>query len=363
MKNDCISHDVDTLNGSDHFAQFYEADEFFLDSLEDFIRKGMDADDICIVIATKEHTANLNERLQAHGTDVQAAMASGRYISLDAEVTLSSLMVDGALDPGRFFEVIGSIIPRATSGINRVRIFGEMVALLWKDGDSAGAIRLEELWNELSKQYSFSLFCAYPISCFDGEDPGEKLVQVCGQHAHVIPTESYTRLSNQDDRLRAITELQQKARSLAAQVAERNDAKDRLRASEVSYRRLFEASSDGVLIVESDNHNITDANASIIELTGLTREELLGRKPWEIGLFLDREAALSAFEELHENQGIHYERLELETGNEQRRDVEIVGNSYSVNGHHVIQLNVRDISGRKAAEELNLHLAAIVEIE
>jgi len=361
MKNDCISHDVDTLNGSDHFAQFYEADEFLLDSLEDFIRKGMDADDICIVIATKEHTANLNERLQAHGTDVQAAMASGRYISLDAEETLSSLMVDGAPDPGRFFEIIGSVFPGATSASNRVRIFGEMVALLWKDGDSAGAIRLEELWNELSKQHSFSLFCAYPMSCFDGEDPGDKLVEVCGQHAHVIPTESYTMLSNQDDRLRVITGLQQKARLLGAQAAERDDAKDRLRASEISYRRLFEASSDGVLIVDSDNHNITDANASIIELTGLTREGLLGRKPWEIGLFLDRDSALSAFEELHKNQSIHYEQLELDTGNGQRREVEIVGNTYSVNGHHVIQLNVRDISGRKAAEESSLHLAAIVE--
>src|SRR5258708_150115 len=243
MKNDCISHDVDTLNGSDQFAQFYEADEFLLDSLEDFIRKGLDADDICIVIATKDHTANLTERLQALGTDVQAAMASGRYFSLDAEVTLSSIMVDGAPDPGRFFEIVGNVISRARAGSNRVRIFGEMVALLWKDGNSAGAIRLEELWNNLSKQYSFSLFCAYPMSCFDGEVLGEQLLQVCGQHTHVIPTESYTMLSNQGDRLRVIAGLQQKARSLAAQVAERNDAEDRLRASELSYRRLCESSS------------------------------------------------------------------------------------------------------------------------
>jgi PAS domain S-box-containing protein len=361
MTNDCLSQEFDKTNGSDHFAQFYEADEFLLDSLEDFIRQGLNADDLCVVIATKDHAANLNQRLQAHGTDVQAAMASGRYISLDAETTLFSIMVDGTPDPGRFFEIIGSVFPRARAGSNRVRIFGEMVALLWKDGDSAGAIRLEELWNELSKQHSFSLFCAYPMSCFDGEVPGEQLVQVCGQHAHVIPTESFTLISNQDDRLRAITGLQQKARSLAAQVAERNDAEDRLRASELNYRRLFESSSDGILIVETNNYSIIDANSSIINLTGLTREELFGRKPWEIGLFLNQEAAVSAFEELHNNQSIHYERLDLETRNGQRREVEVVGNTYPVNSHHVIQLNVRDVSGRKAAEEANLHLAAIVE--
>jgi PAS domain S-box-containing protein len=361
MNNDCISNGVAHLDGSDHFAQFYESDDFLLDSLQDFISQGMNADDVCIVIATKVHTANLNERLQAHGTDVQAAMASGRYISLDAEVTLSSLLVDGAPDPGRFFEIVGNVISRASAGSNRVRIFGEMVALLWKDGDSAGAIRLEQLWNNLSKQHSFSLFCAYPMSCFDGEDLGEQLLQVCGQHAHVIPTESYTMLSNQGDRLRVIAGLQQKARSLAAQVAERNDVRDRLRASEISYHQLFEASSDGILIVEPDNHNITDVNASVVELTGLTREELIGRKPWEIGLFLDREAALSTFDELQKNQSIHYERLDLKIGNGQRRDVEIIGNTYSVNSRQVIQLNMRDISGRKAAEESSLHLAAIVE--
>jgi hypothetical protein len=81
----------------------------------------------------------------------------GQYASLDAAATLSQFMVDGEPSPGRFTEIVGSIIARAANGRRRVRIFGEMVALLWADGNWAAAIRLEALWNDLARTHSFSL--------------------------------------------------------------------------------------------------------------------------------------------------------------------------------------------------------------
>ena len=94
------------------------------------------------------------------------------------------------------------------------RRFGEMVALLWADGNYDAAIRLEELWNDLQETYSFSLFCSYPMNGFGGEALAKPLSDVCAGHSQVIPAESYTALIDPDDRLRAITLLQQKARSL-----------------------------------------------------------------------------------------------------------------------------------------------------
>jgi signal transduction histidine kinase/ActR/RegA family two-component response regulator len=209
------------MSESDHFVQFYETDAFLMNSLSDFIGAGLSAGEAGIVVARKAQRDDLAERLQSCGVDVAVASECGQYVSLDAAETLSKFMVDGQPEPGRFADVIGNVIAQAAQGRPRVRIFGEMVALLGKEGNHAGAIRLEELWNELGKKHSFSLFCAYPMSDFSGEALAATLSDVCATHSCVIPAESYSALDTEDDRLRAIIRLQQKARSLEAELEER----------------------------------------------------------------------------------------------------------------------------------------------
>ena len=220
----------DQTNDLDHFVQFYETDDFLLNSLCDFINKGLGAGDACIVVATKSHRHSLDERIRASGIDLEAVQASGQYVSLDAAETLAKFMIDGSPEPERFTQLVGEIIARAAQGRRHVRIFGEMVALLWTQGKYDAAIRLEELWNELHKYQDFSLFCAYPINSFDGEELAQPLCDVCTAHSYVIPAESYTRLDTTDDRLRAISLLQQKANSLETEIAERKEAERALRA-------------------------------------------------------------------------------------------------------------------------------------
>src|SRR5205085_1038509 len=204
------------MGASEHFVQFYEADAFLLDAVKDFVGATLRAGDVAIVIATPAHRAGIEDRLRADGLDVAGARACGRYVALDAAATLSRVMVDGAPEPGRFADVIGGIVARAAEGQRRVRIFGEMVALLAVEGNHAAAVRLEELWNDLQQTHAFALFCAYPLEWLAGQERAAVLGDVCAAHAHVIPAESYTALPTSDDRLRAITVLQQQARSLQA---------------------------------------------------------------------------------------------------------------------------------------------------
>ncbi|MDT4952091.1 MAG: hypothetical protein QOJ02_229 [Acidobacteriota bacterium] len=223
--------DWSEMSESEHFVQFYETDGFLLNSLSGFVGTGLRAGEAVIVVATKEHRMGLEELLQESGLDIFRARATGQYISLDADETLSKFMVDGQPDAELCFQVIGSIIERAAEGRPRVRIFGEMVALLWAEGNCDAAIRLEELWNNLGKTHPFSLFCAYTLNGFNGEDFAERLGHVCAGHSRVIPAESYTALDSTDERLRAITVLQQKARSLQAEINERKEVEEQLRAS------------------------------------------------------------------------------------------------------------------------------------
>jgi len=120
--------------------------------------------------------------------------------------------------------------------------------------------------------------------------------------------------------------------------------------SEVRYRRLFETAQDAILILDAEAGRIVDANPFLTNLLGYTREELLGKKLWEIGLFKDIETNQNAFRELQEKRYIRYEDLPLRTKDGRSIDVEFVSNVYSVGNEQVIQCNIRDITARKRAE-------------
>jgi diguanylate cyclase (GGDEF)-like protein/PAS domain S-box-containing protein len=131
-----------------------------------------------------------------------------------------------------------------------------------------------------------------------------------------------------------------------------------LEISERRYRRLFEAARDGILLLDSDLGRITDANPFMTELLGYSRDEMLGRELWEIGLLQDRDASREAFRLLKKDGQTRYDNLPLEDRRGGRREVEFVSNIYSENGHTVIQCNIRDITERRKAEhEKEIQLA------
>jgi two-component system, cell cycle sensor histidine kinase and response regulator CckA len=134
-----------------------------------------------------------------------------------------------------------------------------------------------------------------------------------------------------------------------------------LLASELRYRRLFEAAKDGILILDAASAEIVDVNPFLCELLGLSREEVLGLKVWEIGPFKDVPASKVNFRELQQVGSIRYEDLPLESSNGRKIAVEFVSNVYLVDGQKVIQCNVRDITERKQAAERQAVLARATE--
>jgi PAS domain-containing protein len=255
-----------------NWREMSETDEFLLGSLSEFIGTGLGAGDACIVITTKAYRESLEERLKANGLDLAAAHARDEYISLDAVETLSKFMVDGSPEPGRFAEVLGNVIERAAKDRRHVRIFGEMVALLWADGNRAAAIRLEELWNDLSKTHSFSLFCTYPMQGFDGEAYEMEFTEICRQHSQVIPAESYPAEASLDERLRAIALLQQKANSLEVEIAER-----KVTEAVLLHMAAIVESSDDAILSKNLEGIITSWNAAAERMYGYKAEEIVGK--------------------------------------------------------------------------------------
>src|SRR5205807_1076022 len=120
-------------------------------------------------------------------------------------------------------------------------------------------------------------------------------------------------------------------------VTDRRQAAHDLAVSETRYRRLFETAQDGILIVDAQTRSIFDANPFLTEILGYSRDELVGKELWEIGLFRDIEASRGAFRELQAKGYIRYEDLPLETKDGRHIDVEFVSNVYAVDSRMVIQ--------------------------
>jgi len=65
-------------------------------------------------------------------------------------------------------------------------------------------------------------------------------------------------------------------------ITERKRAEVALHDSELRYRRLFEAAKDGVLILDAETGMVVDVNPFLIELLGLSREQFLQKKVWNL---------------------------------------------------------------------------------
>ncbi len=128
------------------------------------------------------------------------------------------------------------------------------------------------------------------------------------------------------------------------------ETKKAFEKSEDRYRRLFETAQDGMLILDAKTGEVKDANPYIQDLTGYSKEELVGRELWEIGTFRNIVENKEKFEELVEEGYIRYEDLPLDMKGEGEASVEFVSNTYEAGEEEVVQCNIRDISERKKRE-------------
>ncbi len=117
--------------------------------------------------------------------DVDELRRSHDLLLLDAKETLASFMMDGQPDAVRFKDQMCQVIQRVCRDRDdcTVRIFGQMVDVLWQDGERDAAIRLETLWNHLAQTEAFSLLCGYSMGQFYKD---AHFSDICGQHSHIV---------------------------------------------------------------------------------------------------------------------------------------------------------------------------------
>ena len=182
---------VDEVRMGSHAVCFYDSDAGLSDRVGDFLGAGLRAGESAVVIATEPHLGLFAQRMKERHHDVGAARAAGRFVALNAsellgKVTAGSTSPDGALLK-RMADDLFDSLPHRGAGDKRPRIYGEMVNLLWRDGNSRAALRLEELWNDLGKARPFDLLCGYATDHLFA-DPGAApaVIDICNRHTDVV---------------------------------------------------------------------------------------------------------------------------------------------------------------------------------
>jgi signal transduction histidine kinase len=210
----------------DHVVQFYENDSYVCEVVARFVADGFRLGQSVIAIVTPEHRRMISGLLKNQGVVPETAVLAGQLVVLDAKTTLSTFLEDGRPDADRFAETIGGLISevRSRRPARGIRAFGEMVDVLWREGNPAAATELEGLWNRLAAVEGFALLCAYCIGNFDDESHSRGFQSVCDEHAFVLPTEKYMGIADEDTRLREICRLQQRGEVLETALAESREA-------------------------------------------------------------------------------------------------------------------------------------------
>jgi len=171
-----------------HSVHFYDTNKALIDRLCGIVSSGLDIGNAILIVATADHRDQLLDALAINRVDVAAHTNEDRLTLCDAKEMLSRFMVAKVPNPTLFSDCVGKLMNKAkASAISKEHglvVFGEMVALLWDEGNHEGALALERLWNGVLNERAFHMHCAYPRDLFAQDEGG--MANICDSHSHVV---------------------------------------------------------------------------------------------------------------------------------------------------------------------------------
>ncbi|HTB13323.1 MAG TPA: CheR family methyltransferase [Bryobacteraceae bacterium] len=129
------------------------------------------------------------------------------------------------------------------------------------------------------------------------------------------------------------------------------DVTERKEAAEIQYRRLFESAKDGIVVVDGSTGLVVDANPFFLELTRYSRKEIVGFPFWEIPPFRKAEEGRRVVPETTEKEVTQFDAVRVQAQDGRQLLVAMIANRYRVKDQTFIQVNLRDVTQRRQAED------------
>ena len=171
-----------------HSVHFYGSHEALIDRLCGVVCSGLLVGNSVLLVMLPNHRNEIMKCLDRLEVDVRKHARDGRFSLFDAEEMLSTFMVEGTPNAKLFLSNVGKLLADAKKSARSkeqgLTVFGEMVAVLWEQGNKTGALALEKLWNDLLNDRAFHLHCAYPQWLLENDGDGMRCITEA--HSHVL---------------------------------------------------------------------------------------------------------------------------------------------------------------------------------
>lgn len=139
-----------------------------------------------LVVVTAEHRSAFAAALTARGLAVDRLRGSGQYLELDADQVLSwATARDGTADLDLLTGALSGELDRLIGRWGQVSVYGDLVACLWAKDDVAATVRLEQLWNALTRDRPVRLYCGYDSTDFADRGSADQAMQVLTAHSEL----------------------------------------------------------------------------------------------------------------------------------------------------------------------------------
>jgi hypothetical protein len=180
----------------DHIVQLYQDQQFLNRAVCRFAASAIANGEGVILVPTAAHWDAFRPRLEAEGVNVTAAQDHGQLTVVDADELLPQFMRDAMPDAPVFLGLATEVISKARGRgrYPKVRWWGEMVNLLWEQGNVAASMALEDQFHHLANHHEIAIFCSFVMDNFNSEVHSRLLPRLGQNHSHLIPVEDYARL-------------------------------------------------------------------------------------------------------------------------------------------------------------------------
>lgn len=194
---------ADSINGHlvepFHGVRFYSSDQDISALVVDFLIAGLMKGQSVAMIATPERRHHILERVSM-GFDIAPLQRDGLLVVLDAAETLDGLLKNDEIDGRAFEEAVPPMLAELSrQGTTPVRLYGEMVDLLWRQHRQTSAAQLELHTRRISARLPLLTLCGYSARPFARDRRGA--AHVCGFHTHVLTRHWDENLTRSVDKL------------------------------------------------------------------------------------------------------------------------------------------------------------------